>query len=129
MFFAAGNYIYTLTISKYGNDIFFQAVLLVNAAAFFLASIVSSPKIVFIAAIVVQICCGGYWPSIGWLRGRYFLPEIRGVTITISRLLTLCAVVPILWLFHESYTMTLLLCSALNAVAVFLQFKITQVCF
>jgi len=80
-----GNYIYTLTISKYGNDLIFQVVLIANAAAFFLASISSSPQVVFMASIVIQTCSGGYWPSIGWLRGRYFLPEVRSVTITLTR--------------------------------------------
>lgn len=121
-----GNYIYTLTVSKYGNDLIFQMMLMVNAASFFLASIMTSPQTVFIASIVIQICIGGYWPSIGWLRGRYFMPEVRGVTITLSRVLTFCAVAPILWAFHENYTLTLLACSGLNAVAVYLQFKITQ---
>lgn len=123
----AGNYLYTLTVSKYGNDFLFQAVLVVNASAFFLASVLDSPQMVFLAALVIQTCSGGYWPSIGWLRGRYFLPEVRSVTITLTRVLTLFIVAPLLWALHESPTLTMLACSGLNAVAVFLQFKITEV--
>jgi hypothetical protein len=63
----------------------FQVVLTANAAAFFLASIMSNPQMVFMASIMIQTCSGGYWPSIGWLRGRYFLPEVRSVTITLTR--------------------------------------------
>lgn len=45
----------------------------------------SNPQMVFMASIMIQTCSGGYWPSIGWLRGRYFLPEVRSVTITLTR--------------------------------------------
>jgi len=44
----------------------------------------------------------------------------------IIRVLSLCIVVAILWMFHESYFMVLMMCSALNAVAMYLQFTISQ---
>jgi len=80
-----GNYLYTLANPRYGNDIIFQALLATAAGAFFISAIVQTPELVFLASICVQVCSGGYWPSIGYLRGRYFLPEIRGVTVALIR--------------------------------------------
>lgn len=80
-----GNYLYTMLSPVYGNDSIFQMVLISAAAASTIGAIIASPTLILFSSVVIQLCTGAYWPSIGLLRGRYFLPEIRGVTVAMSR--------------------------------------------
>ena len=64
---------------------------------------------------------GGYWPSIGFLRGRYVVPELRSMSITLSRLGTLVLSVMILSAIHHSPMLILLTCASINGAASYLQ--------
>ena len=44
-----------------------------------------------------------------------------------NRVLSLVIVIAVLWSFHDSFFMVLMCCSCLNAVAVYIQFQVTQV--
>jgi hypothetical protein len=80
-----GNYLYSLSSHHYSNDTIFQVVLGLSSAAFFISSISSSPLIILLACLTVHLCAGCYWPSVGFLRGRYLLAETRGVSIALAR--------------------------------------------
>ena len=116
-----GNYMYQLIVPSWGNDMVFQMILVGSSGAFFLGSVFQTPVMVFIISIFVQGCVGGYWPSIGFLRGRYVVPELRGTCITLSRLGTLIISVLILTVIHHNPMMMLVTCAILNGTASYLQ--------
>jgi hypothetical protein len=116
-----GNYIYQLIVSQWGNDMVFQMILVGSSGAFFLGSVFQTPSMVFVISMFVQAFVGGYWPSIGFLRGRYVMPEMRSMCMTISRLGTLAISVTLLTLIHHSPMMMLLACATLNGAASYLQ--------
>ncbi len=39
----------------------------------------------FLSSIVIQLCMGCYWPSVGYYRGRIVPPELRNSSLTIAR--------------------------------------------
>jgi hypothetical protein len=80
-----GNYLYQLFSTKVGTENALQAILFGSAAAFFLGSVFQTPMMSFGVSLFVQLCVGGYWPSIGLLRGRSIVPEIRSTALVISR--------------------------------------------
>jgi hypothetical protein len=86
-----GHYLHTLALPSYGNDHIFQGVLWVSLGGYFLAAMTStttlsaSLSLIFLVALTIQLCSGVYWPCVGFLRGRYILPEIRGVVISLTR--------------------------------------------
>jgi hypothetical protein len=80
-----GNYLYQLFSTTVGAENALQAILFGSAAAFFLGSVFQTPMMSFGVSLFVQLCVGGYWPSIGLLRGRSVVPEIRSTTIVIGR--------------------------------------------
>ncbi len=85
-----GNYLYTLLSStNYGSENIFQIILTTSTAASAIGAIMQSPQLVLFASVLIQLCTGAYWPSIGLLRGRYFLPELRGIIVALSRSATL----------------------------------------
>ena len=63
----------------------FQALLIGMSAAFLLGAIFQTPSLALLVSIFVQLCIGGYWPSIGYFRGRLLLPEQRNTVLIISR--------------------------------------------
>jgi energy-converting hydrogenase Eha subunit A len=66
-------------------DVIFQGILFASSAAFFLGAVFQTPTMAFGISVIVQMCVGGYWPSVGYLRGRYVVPELRVTFLTISR--------------------------------------------
>lgn len=82
-----GNYLFQL----YARPLFgsveatFQALLLASSAAFFLGSMFQTPLFAFGVSIGVQCCIGGYWPSVGYFRGRVIVPELRNTALIIPR--------------------------------------------
>jgi hypothetical protein len=68
-----------------GVDVIFQGILFASSAAFFLGAVFQTPTMAFGISVIVQMCVGGYWPSVGYLRGRYVVPELRVTFLTISR--------------------------------------------
>ena len=86
-----GNYLYQMVSAQRqavhgaGADGTFQEILFCSTAAFFLGAVFQTPTMAFGISIIVQLCVGGYWPSVGYLRGRYVVPELRVTFLTISR--------------------------------------------
>jgi len=74
----------------------------------------------------VQLCVGGYWPSVGALRGRMVMPELRASTITLCRVLTLLISAAVLTLIHFNSLLTLTACASLFGVAAYLQTHLNQ---
>lgn len=63
----------------------------------------------------------------GFLRGRYVMPEMRSMCMTISRLGTLVISVMLLTFIHHSPMMMMLSCAVLNGTASYLQNTISAV--
>jgi hypothetical protein len=91
-----GHYLHTLALPSYGNDHIFQGVLWVSLGGYFVAAMTStaslsssSLSLIYFISLAIQLCSGVYWPCVGFLRGRYILPEIRGVVISLTRCFTL----------------------------------------
>jgi len=83
----------------------FQAVLIATSACFSLGAIFQTPVFAFFISVAVQLCIGGYWPSIGALRGRVVVPELRGTALSLARsvgLLLLVALSPRLSFFSHA---------------------------
>ena len=68
-----GNYLFQLFSSKVGSDNALQGILFGSAVAFFLGSVFQTPLMSYGVSLFVQLCVGGYWPSIGLLRGRFVI--------------------------------------------------------
>ena len=129
-----GNYLYQMYSAQGGTgsvgatnvDSIFQAILFASSAAFFLGAIFQTPTMAFGISIIVQMCVGGYWPSVGYLRGRYVLPELRATFLTISRVFTLIIAVVVLTTIHHNPFLVLIVCACLNGGAAYLQNVVTQ---
>ena len=86
-----GNYVYQMVAAQRlatqgpGAEGTFQEILFCSTAAFFLGAVFQTPTMAFGISVIVQLCVGGYWPSVGYLRGRYVVPELRATFLTISR--------------------------------------------
>lgn len=85
-----GHYLHTLVLPTYGNDFIFQVILLISLASYLLSALssslgLSSLSTMYLVALLIQLCSGAYWPSVGFLRGKYILPEIRAVVISLTR--------------------------------------------
>jgi hypothetical protein len=125
----SGNYVYQMysTGGAATNvDSIFQAILFASSTAFFLGAVFQTPTMAFGISIVVQMCVGGYWPSVGYLRGRYVLPELRATFLTISRMFTLVIAVVVLTTIHHNPMLLLIVCACLNGGAAYLQHVVTQ---
>eukprot|EP00597_Dinobryon_sp_UTEXLB2267_P005347 CAMPEP_0170062026 /NCGR_PEP_ID=MMETSP0019_2-20121128/3397_1 /TAXON_ID=98059 /ORGANISM="Dinobryon sp., Strain UTEXLB2267" /LENGTH=345 /DNA_ID=CAMNT_0010268051 /DNA_START=358 /DNA_END=1395 /DNA_ORIENTATION=+ len=99
----------------------FQAILLGSSVSYFLGAVFQTPLLAFAISIVVQLCMGGYWPSIGYFRGKIVLPELRNTTLAIPRVLTLLVTMAILSSIHHSPMMMLASCALLNGAAAYIQ--------
>lgn len=80
-----GNYIYQMYAGSVGLDQSLQIILFTTGASFFLGAIFQTPLMAFAISTGIQLVIGGYWPSIGMLRGRYVMPELRPTLLTLSR--------------------------------------------
>jgi hypothetical protein len=138
-----GHYLHTLALPSYGNDHIFQGVLWVSLGGYFVAAMTStaslsssSLSLIYFISLAIQLCSGVYWPCVGFLRGRYILPEIRGVVISLTRCFTLfllalnpsspplrvlsCLLVFLLLWFHSDSPFAIFLgCCGLHLVALF----------
>lgn len=121
-----GNYCYQLIVPYWGNDTVLQMILVGSSGAYFCGAVFSTPSMVFLISIGLQACVGAYWPSIGFLRGRYVLPEQRGTCITVGRLINLVITVCVLTLIHHSSMMTLIVCACLFGGASYFQNSMMQ---
>ena len=121
-----GNYSYQLFVPYWGNDTILQIILVGSSCAYFFGTIFQTPTMIFMISIGLQACVGAYWPSIGFLRGRYVLPEQRNTCITVGRLINLLITVCVLTLIHHSSMMTLIVCAGLFGGASYLQHTMMQ---
>ena len=121
-----GNYCYQIIVPYWGNDAVLQMLLVGSSGAYFCGAVFQTPSMVFLISIGLQACVGAYWPSIGFLRGRYVLPEQRGTCITVTRIVNLAITVSVLMLIHHSAMMTLIVCAALFGAASYLQHTMMQ---
>ena len=130
-----GNYLYQMHAAPSGGhgiagaanvDGVFQAILFASSTAFFLGAVFQTPTMAFGISIVVQMCIGSYWPSVGYLRGRYVQPELRATFLTLSRVIVLVIAVAVLTTIHHSPMLTLMVCACLNGGAAYLQNVIAQ---
>jgi hypothetical protein len=86
-----GHYLHTLALPVFGNDHIFLLLLFIALVGYLLAAVLAllssahSPSTTFFLALILQLCSGAYWPCIGFLRGKFILPEIRGVVISFTR--------------------------------------------
>jgi hypothetical protein len=80
-----GNYIYGLMAPEWGHDALFQMVLAISAGAFFLGSVFQTPSFILLISIAIQCCVGFYWPGVGFLRGKFTMPEFRSSIVIIIR--------------------------------------------
>ena len=87
-----GNYVYGLLAPQWGHDSLFQTILAVAVSGFFLGAVFQTPSFILLISMSIQFCIGFYWPAIGFLRGRYTLPEFRSAVITLTRCCVLCMV-------------------------------------
>eukprot|EP01038_Epipyxis_sp_PR26KG_P007409 gene7409-10100_t len=99
-----GNYLYQMYASQIGIENCFQAILFGSSVSYFLGAIFQTSYMAFGISVMVQICMGGYWPSIGYFRAKIILPEFRTMSLTIP-----------------SPMMMLTTCAALNGAAAYIQ--------
>jgi len=117
-----GNYLYGLFLPKFGGlDVAFQGLLIACCFLFSFGSIITSSFSCFLLATVIHIFVGGYWPSIGALRGRYILPELRSTSVNMARTISLIITVLSLSMFAHSSSLMMMVCALLTGAATYLQ--------
>ena len=116
-----GNYVYGMYGASVGTELTFQIVLVCTGILFMLGALVSSPLLAFLIAIFIQCGIGGYWPSIGALRGRCIVPEQRSMCINMSRVLTMIISSVVLRYVHDSGLLLMAICALLCCLAAYLQ--------
>jgi hypothetical protein len=88
-----GNYLFQMygkssTFFGGGIEATFQAVVVVSSVAYMLGALFQTPGFALLVAVTVQFCVGGYWPCIGYFRGRILLPEQRNTVLLITKLVS-----------------------------------------
>ena len=116
-----GNYMYGMHAPTIGPELSFQAVLICCSVTFLLSATVYSPVLAFFMAISVQLAVGGYWPSIGALRGRFIAHEQRSTSVNLARICTMALTSFVLFWVHDSPMLILSMCALLCGVAAYLQ--------
>ena len=102
-----GNYLFGLYAAAVGPELTFQIVLLGSSAVFLVSCTFFSPMFVVVASVVLQLLVGGYWPSIGSLRGRYIVPEQISACLNIIRIGTLALSCTVLYVMRIDMLMCL----------------------
>jgi hypothetical protein len=121
-----------------------------SAGAYFIGGVAQTSSIAYAAGLTIQLCSGAYWPCVGVLRGRFLLPETRGVSVCLTRynadipcaveslftplahphthrLLSLLIVIPVLTYFYNDTFTVFLVCSSLSALSLYTYYLLTQV--
>jgi hypothetical protein len=85
-----GNYLFQMYAKGSGallgsTENTFQALLVVSSGAYLLGAVFQTAGFALLCSVLVQFCVGGYWPCIGYYRGRLLLHEQRNSVIVISR--------------------------------------------
>lgn len=56
-----------------------------TSAFFLLGAVFQTSKFALLMSVLVQLCVGGYWPCVGYFRGRLLLHEQRNMVIVITK--------------------------------------------
>lgn len=121
-----GNYLHQMYAATIGADFAFQSILFASSFAFLFGAMLQTPVMAFGASIVIYICIGGYWPSVGNLRGKFVQPEMRSTSLTLTRVVTLIISITILHSIHHSPMLILITCATLNGAAAYFQMMVSQ---
>ena len=116
-----GNYMYGMYAPTIGPELTFQVVLICCSVAFFVAATMYPPLLALLVAIGVQLAVGGYWPSIGALRGRYVMPEQRSTSVNMARVATMLISAFVLNFIPDSPLLVFSICALLCGSAAYLQ--------
>jgi hypothetical protein len=57
----------------------------VVSGAYLLGAVFQRAGFALLCTAVVQLCVGGYWPCVGYYRGRLLMHEQRNTVIVLSR--------------------------------------------
>jgi hypothetical protein len=80
-----GNYLYQLSSTCIGVERLALFLLLILGIAFGIGSLPQSCNSAYAIAIIIHFFVGGYWPVVGYLRGRIVSPELRSTSLIMSR--------------------------------------------
>lgn len=104
-----GNYLHTLYASQIGLDTTAQVVFIGSMFIFIAATVVQSSSFAFVSCLCLHFLMGGYWPTIGQLRGRLISSEHRSGSMLLSRVGSTLVTVVVL---HFTNTITGVLLSS-----------------
>jgi len=121
-----GNYLHQMYSTSVGSEFYFQAILFGSSFAFLFGAMLQTPIMAFATSTAIYVCIGGYWPSVGYLRGKIVQPEMRSTSLTLTRVVTLIISIIILNCIHHSPMLILLTCATLNGAAAYFQMMISQ---
>ena len=116
-----GNYVHGMFGPSIGPELSFQVVLICTCLVFFAGALMFSPVLAFLVAVLIQFGVGGYWPSIGALRGRYIVPEQRSTCVNMARVLTMLISSTVLRYVHDSAVLMMSVCALLCCTAAYVQ--------
>jgi hypothetical protein len=84
-----GNYLFQMFARGSGAvstpEAALQGLLVVSSGAYLLGAVFQRAGFALLCAVVVQLCVGGYWPCVGYYRGRLLMHEQRNTVIVLSR--------------------------------------------
>ena len=122
-----GTYLAQMYLIDIGEDLLLQSALLGLSIFFFLGAGASSPSLVFIASIGINLCIGAYWALINLFRNRYTELMCRDTCTLIGRLIAAILCVIILSFTYHNSSLTLILCSTLMTIATYVQYLTIQI--
>jgi hypothetical protein len=84
-----GNYLFQMFARGSGAvstpEAALQGLLVVSSGAYLLGAVFQRAGFALLCAVVVQLSVGGYWPCVGYYRGRLLMHEQRNTVIVLSR--------------------------------------------
>jgi hypothetical protein len=122
-----GTYLVQLYSQHVGMESIFQGILLGTSVFFFIGSSVSTPSLVLLISVVIHLCIGSYWASVGLFRGKYISQDQRSACITISKVMTMIFAASVLKCIHHSSLLILMACSFFFAGAGYCLFLLSQI--
>jgi hypothetical protein len=91
-----GNYLFQMFARGSGAvsspEAALHGLLVVSSGAYLLGAVFQRAGFALLCAVVVRLCVGGYWPCVGYYRGRLLTHEQRNTVIVISSYVDLCVV-------------------------------------
>eukprot|EP00981_Chlorochromonas_danica_P005213 scaffold1046_cov162-Ochromonas_danica.AAC.43 len=117
----AGSYLCQLCSGSLSTDSLLSWLLIGTSVCYGLAAMLQSVVVVLPLALVLQVCMGAYWPSIGVYRGRLLLSELRSATLLLPKIAVLAITVVVVGCLHHSPLLLLMSCAALTGCAAYIQ--------